>query len=85
MGKIKNENVYTRADWARDRYICPEIGQIVEDSIIEELVGRVPPWHYANNIFQVGKPQYHIGDTAYRMTFAQIGGRWVYKGVLPEL
>lgn len=85
MGKIKNENVYTRADWARDRYITPEIGQVVEDSIIEELVGIVPPWYYANNIFQFGETQYHVGGTAYYKTFERENGKWIYTGVLEAI
>ena len=50
---------YTREDWHNDGVLNVQIGQIVDDDIIEQLADCVPPRYYSRGLFQPGEPASH--------------------------
>ena len=75
-------SVYTMADWAKDRELKVEVGQVVEPDVFWELCEALPPHKWKHGVFQPGEPHDHDWDTgkALYRTFEQMGGDY-YKYV----
>lgn len=53
---------YTMEDWKRDGSIKLFVGDVVEDAVIDQLAGAVPPHYWAHGSFQCGEPWMHDKD-----------------------
>lgn len=53
------ENVYTMADWERDKTLSVKVGQFIDMDVFWELCNCVPPHKWEHGIFQVGEPAGH--------------------------
>ena len=77
---IKYE-VYTDADWERDRILSVKVGQLIEPSVYYQLLNALPPkrndWY-----FQAGEPYDHDWNTGLPLfkTFEKMDGNY-YKYV----
>jgi hypothetical protein len=54
----KTYEVYTQADWNRDRELKVKVGQLIEPVVYWQLLGAVPPQRMGD-IFQVGEAYTH--------------------------
>lgn len=57
-----NTNVYTFADWKRDRSLKVKVGQFIDNETYWQLLNGVPPIQYGK-VFQVGEPYTHDPKT----------------------
>lgn len=73
--------IYTMKDWERDGSLRVKEGQLVEESIIEELADCVPPQTYSRGTFQVGEPYDHCNGKPRYQTFKRRETGWEYVGV----
>lgn len=69
-------DVYTNADWERDRTLKVQVGQLIEPDVFWELCESVPPHRWSKGVFQPGEPYDHDRETgkALYQTFEQMGG-----------
>lgn len=76
---------YTMDDWRVDGSLKPEVGDYVEDEVIEELANSVPPTTYSRGIFQPGEA-YDMSEeyTELYMTFVREQRGWKYVGLCPK-
>ena len=76
---------YTMDDWRMDGSLKPEVGEYIEDEVIEELAGSVPPTTYSRGIFQPGEAYTMSEDYVdLYMTFVRDNGTWKYIGLCPK-
>ena len=76
---------YTMDDWRMDGSLKPEVGEYIEDEVIEELAGSVPPTTYSRGIFQPGEAYTMSEDYAdLYMTFVRDNDAWKYIGLCPK-
>ena len=86
---VDNENFgekpfYTMDDWRVDGSLKPEVGDYVEDEVIEELANSVPPTTYKSTLFQPGEAYTMSKDYEHLyMTFVN-DGNWKYVGLCPK-
>ena len=77
--------LYTMDDWRVDGSLKPEVGNYIEDEVIEELANSVPPTTYRMGIFQPGEAYTMSEDYAdLYMTFVRDSGAWKYIGLCPK-
>lgn len=82
---MKEMEVYTMEQWAKDRTFKAKPGQIVEESIYWQMVNCVPPRTLSRNYMQVGEPygydfEKHCDTYS---TFVREDGAWKFLGELP--
>ena len=76
---------YTMDDWRVDGSLKPEVGDYVEDEVVEELANSVPPTTYSRGIFQPGEAYDMSEDyTDLYMTFVREERGWKYVGLCPK-
>jgi len=75
-------DIYTMADWTRDRELKVEVGQVVEPDVFWQLCEALPPHRWGRGVFQPGEPHDHDLDTGMALyrTFHHLGGDY-YKYV----
>ena len=74
--------MYTMKDWERDGTFSAEIGELVEEAIIWEFSGCVPPLSFTRDYLQVGEP-WGCDATLNALlftTFERTAQGWVYRG-----
>lgn len=79
-------DVYTNADWERDRTLGVKVGQVIEPDVYWQLLNAVPPKCYRGGVFQVGEPDSWDWDNHCQLyqTFEHIGDNyWKYVGLKP--
>lgn len=76
---MENNNIYTMADWERDRTLKVKVGQVITPEIYYQLLGALPP-HRNDHLFQAGEPNTHDWntDTPLYKTFERMDGDY-YK------
>ena len=82
----KTYNVYTNADWERDRTLKVQVGQLIEPSVYFELLNSVQPKAYRYGVFQPGEAYSWDWDKgcALYQTFEEIEGHYyLYVGLKP--
>lgn len=59
-----------------------EVGDEVDEEIIDYFIGCLPPVFYSSTIVQCGEPYDHFGKNgqARYMTFKKIDDKWFYVG-----
>jgi hypothetical protein len=74
--------VYTDADWLRDRTLKVRVGQVISPEVFWQLLEALPPHRYGEGVFQPGEPYCHDLETgvALYQTFERIEGEF-YKYV----
>jgi len=82
----KTYNVYTNADWERDRTLKVQVGQLIEPSVYYQLLNSVPPKAYRHGVFQPGEAYSHDWDKgcALYQTYEHVGyDYYKYVGLKP--
>ncbi len=86
LNKVIRENaeVYSTSNWKADGNLGNlKPGTVVDDDVIEELLGALPPATYSNSCFQPGEPETHYrGVPLYRTFKRSENGSWVYVGLM---
>lgn len=86
LNKVIRENaeVYSTSNWKADGNLDNlKPGTVVDDDVIEELLGALPPATYSNGCFQPGEPETHYrGVPIYRTFKRSENGSWVYVGLM---
>ncbi len=76
-------NTYTNEDWKRDKIFNAQIGQPIDEKVVNEMVNSVPPVTYGHNLIQTGDP-YDASATLPHAnlytTFRKENGQWIYVG-----
>ena len=75
-------DIYTMADWAKDRELKVEVGQVIEPDVFWQLCEALPPHKWRGGIFQPGEPYDYDMEQQCQVyqTFEQMGGDY-YKYV----
>lgn len=79
----KTYDVYTFADWQKDKVLKIKVGQLIEPAIYWDLLCALPP-KSNGHVFQVGEPFSHDWNsgTALYQTFEDMGGNYyLYIGL----
>ena len=79
-------DVYTDADWERDRTLKVQVGQLIEPSVFYQLLNSVPPKAYLHDVFQPGEPEDWDWDKSCNLylTFERVDGDYYkYVGLKP--
>lgn len=85
---MKNQKVVTMDLWkaSGDFEKAANPGDLVDEEVVEEFVGLLPPTTLRGNLVQVGEPyscQYDPDTDRWRSTyttFAKVDGKWTYCG-----
>lgn len=84
--------VYTMEQWAKDGSLDKdgsiniEVGQEVDNEVVQDLINSLPPTFYGKGIFQPGEAfcvdAVNPGSCLY-LTFTHDGeaGNWIYRGL----
>lgn len=74
----------TYKEWEKSKaetiYEYLNIGDKVDEEIIDYFRDIVPPVTINSFTLQVGEPSDHINGKATFMTFMKVNGEWIYKG-----
>lgn len=76
----KTYDVYTDADWERDKTLKVQVGQVIEPKVYYQLLNAVPPKAFMHGVFQPGEPDswdwekhcnlyktfHHVGEDYYK-------------------
>lgn len=79
-------DVYTMADWTRDRVLNVQVGQVIEPDVFWQLCESVPPHKWGRSVFQPGEAYSWDFDNHCQLyqTFEQMGGDYhKYVGLKP--
>lgn len=85
--KRNDLKIYTQDDWEKDNTFSPQIGQLVEDDIINELGERLCPTYCSPDYFQPSEAEWSResdGEPLY-MTFKAEKEAWRYIGLFPDM
>lgn len=72
--------------WTNNFQDVAEVGDSVDESIVDEFANCVPPAWYSSGLVQCGEPYSHEKDEKsgnFRptyVTFLKEDGKWIYKG-----
>ena len=83
-GKPKTFNEWTESGAIDfDSYVG--IGNEVDEAIIDNFLGLLPPACHSSHLMQMGEPNEHLPDEKGNflptfMTFEKVGGKWYYRG-----
>lgn len=87
MESMDRQDVYTMDNWAEDRTLKVQEGQIIAPEVFYQLLESVPPETYSSGIFQPGEAYSHDFKTgrALYMTFENVGDDYYkYVGLRPS-
>jgi hypothetical protein len=78
----RSYDVYTNADWERDKTLKVQVGQVIEPDVFWQLCNALPPHRWCMGVFQPGEAYSHDWDKgcALYQTFEDMGGDY-YKYV----
>ena len=79
-------DVYTMADWERDKTLKVKVGQVIEPDVYYQLLNSVPPKVYRGDVFQPGEPDSWDwdGHCELYLTFERVEGEYYkYVGLKP--
>ena len=78
--------VYTNADWVRDKILGVKEGQLIAPEVYCQLLNCVPPVCFRGTYFQPGEAYSHdwnMGKALFQ-TFRRMGdGYYLYEGLQP--
>ena len=83
-GKPKTFNEWTESGAIDfDSYVG--IGNEVDEAIVDNFLGLLPPACHSSHLMQMGEPNEHLPDEKGNflptfMTFEKVGGKWYYRG-----
>jgi hypothetical protein len=72
--------VKTYAEWEGDLNQYLEIGDEVDEEMVDYFINVLPPATMTGTLVQAGEPQNHMGGRATFITFKKEGSCWFYVG-----
>lgn len=70
----------TYADWKGNLYDYLQIGDIVDEEMVEYFIDVLPPACFNSSCIQMGEPYSHIDGNATYATLKKVDGEWVFAG-----
>ncbi|WP_168121914.1 hypothetical protein [Paenibacillus sp. HB172176] len=70
----------TYANWRGDLDDYLQVGDEVDEEMVDYFLNILPPACWTSNLVQTGEPHHHIGGRATYSTFRREGSHWYYAG-----
>ncbi|RJX40956.1 hypothetical protein D3P09_02760 [Paenibacillus pinisoli] len=68
------------ADWKGSLKDFLQIGDEVDEDIVNHFLNVLPPVSWSSTLLQMGEPYSHVGGRPTFATLKRDGGRWFYAG-----